>query len=89
MTLCRKPRHSASWFDLELDIGELRHAIDRQEHVQLAVSQAQLAVIDVDIADRCLANLPRFEAYSWLSGSREMPCRPGSGADLNGSGSGC
>jgi hypothetical protein len=20
------------------------------------------------------ANLPRFEAFSWLSGSREMPC---------------
>jgi hypothetical protein len=32
-------------------VGELRHPIDGQEHEQLAVSQAQLAHIDVDIAD--------------------------------------
>lgn len=37
---------------VELDIGELRDAIDCQEHAQLAVSHAQLAVIYMDGTDR-------------------------------------
>ena len=52
---CRAIQHLGSI--VELDVGELRHAIDRQEHVQLAISQAQFAVIDLDIADYCLCEL--------------------------------
>jgi hypothetical protein len=36
---------------VELDIGELRDAIDGKEHVDLAFGQAQLADIDMDLAD--------------------------------------
>jgi hypothetical protein len=35
----------------EGDVDELRHPVDRQEHEQLALSQAQLAGIDVHVAD--------------------------------------
>jgi hypothetical protein len=35
----------------EGDVGELGYAVDREEHEQLALSQAQLADVDVDIAD--------------------------------------
>ena len=36
----------------ELDIGELGRPIDGQEHVELALGQAKLADIDVDVSDR-------------------------------------
>jgi hypothetical protein len=36
---------------VELDVGELRDPIDGQEHDQLAVGVAELAAIDVDVAD--------------------------------------
>ena len=39
---------------VEFDIGELRDAVDRQEHVELAFGEPQLANIDVDVADRCV-----------------------------------
>jgi hypothetical protein len=58
---CRAIQHLGSI--VELDIGELRHAIDRQEHVQLAISQAQLAVIEVDIANRCLCELASLRSF--------------------------
>lgn len=35
----------------EGDVSELAHAIDGQEHVELAIRQAQLAMVDVDVAD--------------------------------------
>jgi hypothetical protein len=39
---------------IEGDVGERAHAIDGQEQVELAFRQAQLAVVDVDVADLCL-----------------------------------
>ena len=39
---------------VELDEGELRDTIDGEEHVELAVGVAQLAAVDVDVADRRL-----------------------------------
>jgi len=36
----------------EFDMGEFGHAVDRQEHVELALRQAQLADIDMDVSDR-------------------------------------
>jgi DNA sulfur modification protein DndC len=36
---------------VELDMGELGHAVDGEEHVALALGQAQFAGIDVDEAD--------------------------------------
>ncbi len=47
----------------ELDVGELRHAIDGEEHVQLALGKAQLADVDVDIADCGVGELASFR---WL-----------------------
>ena len=44
----------------ELDVGKLRHAVDGQEHVQLALNQTQLADVDVDIADRGLGEPAPF-----------------------------
>ena len=46
-----------------VDVDELRHPVDGQEHVELAFGQAQLAAVDVDVADRGLgeaAPLRRF-----------------------------
>jgi hypothetical protein len=45
-----RARHLAG-FVVELDVGELRNPVDRQEHDQLAVGVAQLAAVDVDVAD--------------------------------------
>ena len=39
---------------VELDEGELRDAVDGEEHVDLAVGVAQLAAVDVDVTDRRL-----------------------------------
>ena len=39
-------------FLVELNEGELRNAIDGEEHVELAIRVAELAAVDVDIADR-------------------------------------
>jgi len=36
----------------ELDQGELRDPIDREEHVQLAIGEAQFADVDVHLPDR-------------------------------------
>lgn len=36
---------------VEIDIGELRDAIDSQEHHQFAVGVAQLAAVNMDVAD--------------------------------------
>jgi len=36
---------------VELDVGELRDPVDGQEHHQLAVGMAQLAAVDVHVAD--------------------------------------
>jgi hypothetical protein len=38
----------------ESDVDELRDPVDGQEHEQLALGQAQLADVDVDVADRRL-----------------------------------
>jgi hypothetical protein len=35
----------------EGDVGELGDAVDRQEHEELALGQAQLADVEVDVAD--------------------------------------
>jgi hypothetical protein len=42
----------------ERDVGELAHAINGQEHVELALSQTQFAVVDVHVADLCLGKAP-------------------------------
>jgi hypothetical protein len=44
----------------EGDVGELRHPVDGQEHVELALGQAQLAAVDVDVADRGLGEALAF-----------------------------
>ena len=36
---------------MELDVGELRHPIDGQEHDQFAVGVTQFTTVDVDVAD--------------------------------------
>src|SRR6478672_1364701 len=36
---------------MELDVGELRHPVDGQEHDQLAVGMTQFTTVDVDVAD--------------------------------------
>ena len=41
----------------EFDIGELRDAIDRQEHVELALGKPHLADVDVNVADGCFGEL--------------------------------
>src|SRR3954451_6420966 len=41
-----------------VNVGELAHAIDCQEHVELAFCQAQVAVVDVDVADLGLGKAP-------------------------------
>jgi hypothetical protein len=55
----------------EGDVDELGHAVDRQEHEELARGQAQLADIDVDVADRSLGKalaLGRLLLIPWQSG---------------------
>ena len=42
---------------LELDVSEFRHTVDCQEHVELALSEAQLADVDMDEADDCVREL--------------------------------
>jgi hypothetical protein len=44
----------------EFGIGELRDPVDRQEHVNFAFSEPQLADIDVDIADRSVREPTSF-----------------------------
>ena len=39
---------------VELDVGELRDTVGRQEHQELAGGEAQLADVDMDVADRGL-----------------------------------
>ncbi len=34
------------------NVGELGHAVDGEGHDELALGQAQLAAVDVDVADR-------------------------------------
>jgi hypothetical protein len=36
---------------MELDVGELRHPVDRQEHDQLSIGVAQFATVDVNVTD--------------------------------------
>jgi len=48
---------------VELDVGELGDPVDRQEHDQLAVGVAQLAAVDMDVAD-----LVGLEPLALLSG---------------------
>jgi hypothetical protein len=36
----------------ERDVGELEHSVDGQEHEELAVGEAQLIDVDVDLGDR-------------------------------------
>jgi hypothetical protein len=37
---------------MQFDEGELRHAVDRNEHVELALGGAHLGDVDMEIADR-------------------------------------
>ena len=57
---------------VKLDIGELGDSIDSQEHHEPAVSVAQFAAIDVDVAD-----FVGFESLAFSvvfsTGRREMP----------------
>ena len=66
---------------MELDVGELRDAIDRQQHDQLAVGLAQLTAIDVDVAD-----LVGLEPLTLLGGLLDR--QPGDAMTLEGNGAG-
>jgi hypothetical protein len=46
-----------------------------KEHEELALGQAQLADVDVDVADPGLGETSALEALSSPCGRREMPCR--------------
>ena len=58
----------------ELDVGELRDPVDGEEHVELALGQAQLADVDVDVANGRLGELAPLGCVIWVLG-REMPWR--------------
>lgn len=51
------------WPGVELDVGELRDAIDSQEHMDLAVGRPQLAAVDVDVADLGLGKATSFRCF--------------------------
>jgi len=52
----------------EGDVGELAHPVDGQDHVKLALSQTQLAVVDVNIADRGLGEATPLGGFLALPG---------------------
>lgn len=52
---------------VELDIGELRDPVDRQEHVEFAFSKPQLADIDMDVADRRVCEPPALGGFLLLA----------------------
>ena len=52
----------------ELDVGELRDPVDGEEHVELALGEAQLADVDVDVADRRLGELAPLGCVVWVLG---------------------
>lgn len=59
---------------VELDVGELRDAIDGEEHHQPAIGVTQFAAVDVDMAG--LTGLEAFALPAVSStGNREMPWR--------------
>ena len=69
----------------ELDVGELGRAIDGEEHVQLALRQAQFADVDVDVADRRVGELASLGGVVGALGQAgdavalEAPVQAGSG----------
>ena len=75
---------------VEGDVGELAHPVDGQEDVELAFRQAQLAVIDVDVADMGFGKAPALGGASlrlWAIERRRA--EPGSGEGRCGSAWGC
>ena len=52
----------------------LGNPVNGQEHVELALGQAQLGNLDIHIADVGRRKLPLPMASISLAGSREMPC---------------
>ena len=52
----------------EGDVGELGHPVDGQEHKQLAFGQAQLAGVDVDVADLGLGEAAPLGRFLLVSG---------------------
>jgi hypothetical protein len=52
----------------ELDVGELGHAIDGQEHVEFALSKAQFTDVDMDEADCGLGGLAALGSLVWVWG---------------------
>ena len=63
---------------VELDVGELGNPVDGEEHDELAVAVAQLAAVDVDVAD--LAGLEQFALLFGL-----LDRRPGDAVALQAS----
>ena len=59
---------------MELDVGELEHPVDGEEHVQLAIRMTQLAAVDMDITDGGWGEPARFSTCS-PGGRRDMPWR--------------
>ena len=59
----------------KLDVGELGDAIDGEEHVDLALCGAQLAAVDMDVADPGRGEALTLGGAVSSLGSREMPCR--------------
>ena len=63
---------------VELDVGELRDPVDGQEHDELAVGVAQLAAVDVDVAD--LVGLEPLALSPWSPRPAAGRCRGAGGS---------
>ena len=80
MTCAEKPRRSSCRPFVELDEGEFRDAIDGEEHVDLAIGMAQLAAVDVDVADCRLCEAAALRLGLIDRQSRNAVAFEGSGA---------
>ena len=60
---------------VQLDVSELGDTIDGEEHVDLALGGAQLAAVDMDVADPGLGEALALGGGRLVSGQAEMPCR--------------
>ena len=59
----------------KLDLGELGSAVDRKEHVELALGQAQITDIDMHVANLGEDEFPAFRGSARVHRSREIPWR--------------
>ncbi len=52
----------------ELDVGELGHPVDGQEHVELALGEAQLGDVEMHVSDGGFGELAPFCGLVWVIG---------------------